>query len=62
MKLRQDPLCELCEEQDIVTAATQVHHRKAFHGLQDPLRLDWDNLQSLCEECHRKLERSKQKR
>ena len=29
-----------------------VDHIKPFHGIADPLRLDWDNLQSICRTCH----------
>jgi hypothetical protein len=29
-----------------------VHHLQRFHGLNDPLRLDPRNCQSICEPCH----------
>ena len=51
-KLRDKPLCEPCEAKGLVVVATQVHHLKPFKGLHDPLRLDWDNLQSVCDACH----------
>ncbi len=56
-KLRADPLCERClaMKPERVTEAVQVHHIKPFHGLDDPLRLDWDNLLSVCVDCHKKL-------
>lgn len=55
------PACERCEEQGIVTETEQVHHRKAFKGLHDPLRLDWDNLVSVCRDCHRVMERERKR-
>lgn len=56
-KLLADPLCEYClkKKPQIVTPSTQVHHIVPFHGLDDPLRLDWDNLASACTTCHGKL-------
>lgn len=50
--ISQYPLCELCEAQGRTTLAEQVHHIKPFKGTEDPLLLDWENLQALCCECH----------
>ena len=58
-KLAADPLCERCEKKGYTTEATQVHHIVSFHGLDDPLRLDWDNLESICEACHVRVRESK---
>ena len=54
-KLAANPLCEVCLQKrpEVVTVATQVHHRIPFRSLRDPLRLDWDNVVSICVECHR---------
>jgi 5-methylcytosine-specific restriction protein A len=45
------PLCAMCLEQDIIKAATDVHHI-IKPGASYDLLYDWDNLQSLCHECH----------
>ena len=47
-----NPLCEACERQGRVTVMQEVHHKIPFRGLNDPLRLDWNNLESLCRACH----------
>lgn len=50
-KLRADPLCEHCTREGRVRAATEVDHIIPIEQRPD-LRLDWDNLQSLCNPCH----------
>ena len=52
--LAANPLCEKCRRGGRVTAATQVHHIRRFNGLDDPLRLDSRNLESICDPCHRR--------
>jgi 5-methylcytosine-specific restriction enzyme A len=53
-KLRQDPLCQVCIKERIYVAATIVHH--VVEITVDPdLRLDLDNLQSLCAGCHSRM-------
>lgn len=47
-----EPLCRFCTEAGRVTGATDVDHIEAFNGLDDPLRLDDNNLRSLCGPCH----------
>lgn len=49
-KLADQPLCEPCKRVGRVTAATAVDHikPKAKGGTDD-----WDNLQSICESCHK---------
>lgn len=59
-KLQDNPLCENCERNGKVTAATQVHH-KQFISTGDTLLdmqslgFDYNNLMSLCEDCHHKF-------
>lgn len=58
-RLRDDfiadhPLCEHCKRVGETTAAKEVDHIIEFEGLDDPRRLDRDNLQSLCRRCHAK--------
>jgi 5-methylcytosine-specific restriction protein A len=51
VKLGQDPLCEDCLENDRTTAAEEVHHIEKV--VDEPaLRLEMDNLMSLCKGCH----------
>jgi 5-methylcytosine-specific restriction protein A len=50
--LNAEPLCRFCTAEGRVTAATDVDHIKAFHGLADPLRLALGNLRPLCRPCH----------
>ena len=57
-KLKANPFCEECERkaeaEGLVSTvlAEEVHHKVPFKGINDPLRLDWDNLESLCRACH----------
>lgn len=50
--IAEHPLCEQCEAEGRITIAEQVDHIREFAGRDDPLRLDWGNLRSLCERCH----------
>jgi 5-methylcytosine-specific restriction protein A len=50
-KLRQDPLCADCLENGRTTGAEEVHHRAKVAD-EPQLRLDMDNLMSLCKPCH----------
>jgi len=49
---KQHPLCAECQRRGRLTPAQCVDHIKPFSGLEDPLRFDPDNLQSLCWRCH----------
>jgi 5-methylcytosine-specific restriction protein A len=57
--ITEHPLCERCEAKGHITPAEQVHHKQAFDGIDDPLRLDWNNLESVCLTCHRARERER---
>ena len=49
--LRKEPLCERCGK-----PAKQVHHKNKItpENIKDPtITLSFDNLEALCEECHR---------
>lgn len=46
------PLCEVCDENGIHVTMDEVDHIIPISGRDDPLRLEWDNLQSLCRRCH----------
>ncbi len=56
-KLTDYPLCERCEEEGRVTAATEVHHViPVENGLtkaeKERLMFDYSNLKALCHDCH----------
>lgn len=62
LRLRKDiltahPLCERCEGEGLITAATEVHHRTPVeHGLnaaeKQRLMFSPNNLMALCHGCH----------
>lgn len=57
LRLNDHPLCERCEEQGRVTAATEVHHVVPVeNGLtrqeKERLMYDYFNLRALCHDCH----------
>lgn len=49
---RAHPLCVICRAKGRVVRVRDVDHIVPFWGIDDPLRLDPDNLQSLCRACH----------
>ena len=56
-KLNDNPLCEMCLENDIITPAIDVHHIISFTKGKDKSEmmmyfLDYSNLKSLCKVCH----------
>lgn len=65
-KLRANPICEMCDEQGIVTAAHCVHHRHPIedsHSMQEMKHwaFMWENLQSLCDSCHASIHKQQGK-
>lgn len=50
-KLASNPVCEHCEARGMTTVAVDVHHDKPRTS-RDDLALDFDNLVSLCKQCH----------
>ena len=50
-KLRADPLCAHCMQDDRHVAATEVDHVIPHRG-DASLMWDYTNLQSLCKSCH----------
>jgi 5-methylcytosine-specific restriction protein A len=62
--ITEHPLCEECLYKGIYRPATCVHHIHEFmrgKTEQERIRLitDYGNLQSLCDECHKKKHRHK---
>lgn len=49
--LQMQPMCVLCRDMGILTAATVVDHIKPHRGNRD-LFWDQENWQSLCKPCH----------
>lgn len=59
-KLMENPLCEICEQSGITKQATQVHHITPISTGSNELEMmdlayNYNNLQSLCDECHQRL-------
>lgn len=50
--IQQNYLCENCLKHDTTSPAKIVDHIIPFKGIDDPLRLDSSNLQSLCIKCN----------
>jgi 5-methylcytosine-specific restriction protein A len=53
------PLCENCIQNGIIESAIDVHHKVPISQGVDLLEkrtigLDWNNLKSVCKECHKK--------
>ena len=56
LKLNHSPLCEMCLKQGITTPAVLVHHIKP---IEDGGKMyQYENLMSLCSECHNKIHMS----
>ena len=49
-KIKMNPLCEYCKEDDVYTVATEVDHVVA---LANGGTHSMDNLKSSCKECHK---------
>lgn len=50
----QHPLCEHCLLENVSTPTQIVDHKRPIIGPNDPGRLDWSNLQSLCRPHHKR--------
>lgn len=64
---QNNPLCEECLKNDIVTPASSVHHKMSpFDGNISEVEqyrrlLDWGNLESVCHQCHQKIHEQQEK-
>lgn len=58
IKLISCPICERCEQRGLSVPAEDIHHKNSFMNHYGGDRLyvayDYDNLESLCKECHSK--------
>jgi 5-methylcytosine-specific restriction endonuclease McrA len=48
------PTCALCNAPLIDPRRTHCDHIVPFDGIDDPKRLDWNNLRCLCDSCNSK--------
>lgn len=60
----ENPLCEVCFQEGIITPAEHVHHAQKFNDqtssvLQYQLLTDPDNLISVCSNCHHKIHQNR---
>ena len=56
-KIERNPLCECCAEKGLIVPAAEVHHKTPVESavsVDEMRRLmyDFNNLESLCHECH----------
>ena len=66
LKLRANPLCEVCEQEGIVTSAHSVHHRHPIEDSTSKAEMRkwafmWENLVSVCDACHAKIHKDQGK-
>lgn len=66
-KLVESPLCEDCLERGAIVEAIDVHHIVSFMTVEDDvarynLAFDYNNLRSLCKQCHQKRHNNEQKK
>ncbi len=60
IKFTNNPLCEICLREGRTTPAEDIHHIRSFmqtddEALRYELAYDYDNLLSLCKQCHQKI-------
>jgi 5-methylcytosine-specific restriction protein A len=55
-KFAANPVCEECDSKGITTQTDEIHHIVPIEVNPD-LAFEWDNLKSLCVECHKKADR-----
>lgn len=58
------PLCELCLKEGKTIPAEDIHHIISFMSTDNPrqrlfLAYDFDNLMSLCKQCHQRIHNQK---
>jgi 5-methylcytosine-specific restriction protein A len=56
-KFQDNPICEICYKNGIVTLTEEVHHIIPIdiYNPNEALIYDYNNLMSLCKECHVKI-------
>lgn len=58
--LSKEPLCRYCKDAGVIKLAEVVDHIKPFRD-DWSLRLDPDNLQSLCKRCHDSVKQAEER-
>lgn len=63
-KFTCNPLCENCLKEGKTVPAEDIHHIVSFMSTDDPqqrlfLAYDFDNLMSLCKQCHQNIHNKK---
>ena len=53
LKLKENPLCEVCLREHRLTPAVIVHHKDEVRAGGDPFA--WAGLEAVCASCHRRL-------
>lgn len=66
-KLSESPLCEMCLDSGLYVSAQCVHHIQPCESASSEaemrrLMFAWNNLQSLCNDCHQQVHRELQSR
>jgi len=65
IKLQEQPLCEVCLQENKVSYAEHIHHIDSFMNYDGLRRIevayDFNNLQSLCSECHNSIHNHKKR-
>ena len=51
----ENPFCQVCYENGKLTGVDHVHHIQPIRDAPQ-LRLDWNNLMSVCKRCHKEIE------
>lgn len=64
IKLMNNPVCEMCLNEGKVTPTQEIHHIRPILTGQDESEMmdiayDYNNLISLCKECHHKIHNNK---
>ena len=60
IKFADQPLCEMCQAKGIIRVAEDIHHIKSFMTAETKqemykLAYEYDNLMSLCKQCHQSI-------
>ena len=64
VKLQSNPVCEMCLEAGKISPTEEIHHITPILSGKDELEMmdlafNYDNLISLCKECHHKIHNNK---
>lgn len=57
-------VCERCIKNGVIRPIDEVHHKIALtpENINDPMvTLCWDNLEGLCEKCHKSIRKKKKR-